>query len=71
MDVLEQMGGGDVGEVEGRILAHQDHVDLGEIDGLEVAEDRVAASLPPDLERLSVRTEAPIAKAQVPRHIVV
>ena len=34
MDVLQQMGGGDVGHVEGRVLAHQDDVHGRQIDRL-------------------------------------
>ena len=39
LDPLEQMGGGDVAEVEGRVLAHQHHVDVAaEIEDLGLAE---------------------------------
>ena len=34
MDALEQVGRGDVGEVEGRVLAHQHDVHLGEVDAV-------------------------------------
>ena len=71
MDVLEEVGGGDVGEVEGRVLAHEDHVEVGEVDRFEVTEGHVAAPLPPDLEGLGVRGEAPLAEAQVGREVVV
>ena len=30
MDALEQMGGGDVGQIERRVLAQQHHVEFGE-----------------------------------------
>ena len=36
MDALEQMRGGDVGEVERRVLAQQDDVELGERDALRL-----------------------------------
>ena len=66
-----KVGGGDVGEVERRILAHQHHVEVREVDRFERPERRVAASLPPDLEGLGVRGEAPLAEAQIGRKIVV
>ena len=31
MDALEQMGGGDIGEIEGRVLAQQHHVEFGQL----------------------------------------
>ena len=34
MDVFEQVGGGDVGHVERRVLAQQHHVHVGEVDDL-------------------------------------
>ncbi len=40
MDVVQDMGRGDVGEVEGRVLAQQNHVEAGEIDGFGCAEQR-------------------------------
>ena len=30
--MLEQMSGGDIGEVEGRVLAHQDDVGCGQVE---------------------------------------
>ena len=45
MDVLEQVGGGDVGHVEGRVLAHQHHVHRAEIEQSAFAERVVGAAL--------------------------
>ena len=71
VDVLEEVGGRDVGEVEGRVLAHQDHVEPGEIDRLESSEGCMCAALAPDLERLGVRGEAPFAEAEIGGQVVV
>ena len=71
VNVLEEVGGGDVGEVEGRILAHQDHVERGEVDRLELPEGRVPPPLPANLEGLGVRGESPVAKAEVGGEVVV
>ena len=44
LDPLEQMGGGDVAEVERRILAHQHDVDVAaEVEDREVAEAEMIA----------------------------
>ena len=43
MDPLQHMGRGDVGHVERRILAHEHHVDIGQIDTLHGTEGRVSA----------------------------
>ena len=44
LDPLEQMGGGDVAEVERRVLAHQHDVDVAaEVEDRELAEPEVIA----------------------------
>ncbi len=43
MDALEQMRGGDIGHVEGRILAQQDDVHGREVDALRRAEGEMVA----------------------------
>ena len=45
VDVLEDVGGADVGHVEGRVLAHQHHVHACQVDGLRLAGVEVGAGL--------------------------
>ena len=61
MDVLEQMGGGDVGHVERRILAHQHHVHRGEIEQHGFAERVVRAALAFDGDRADAGEQAFLA----------
>ena len=46
VDMLKQMGGGNVRHVEGRVLAHQDNVHIGQIDRLAGAQMGVVAGHP-------------------------
>ena len=55
MNALEEMRGGDVGEIERRILPQQDDVELGQVDAPRLAEREVVADLVADLERLHRR----------------
>ena len=52
MDALQQMRGGDVGEVERRVLPQQHHVERGERDALAFAEREMVARLVAHLQRL-------------------
>ncbi len=61
---LEQMGRGDIGHVERRVLAHQDHVDAGEVELLRGAEAVMMAVAADHLERPPAGIEAPVAQAQ-------
>ena len=51
MDALEHMGGGDIGHVERRVLAHQHHVHGRQIETLSRAEVVVIARLAAHLQR--------------------
>ena len=55
---------GDVGHVEGRILAHQDDIDTGEVELLERAEAVVVALSAHDFERPGAGIEPPVVKRQ-------
>ena len=70
MDALQQMRGRDVGHVERRVLAQQDHVQLGEIDGARVGKLEVAAGLVLDGERGAVREQPPSQQREVGRRVV-
>ena len=59
------MGGGDVAEVEGRILAHQHDVDVAaEIEDLGLAEPEMIARDALDGDRMRHRPEPPVGPAQ-------
>ena len=45
VDALEQMGGGHISEVEGRVLAQQDHVELGQLHAPRLIEREMVAGL--------------------------
>ncbi len=71
VDMLQQMRRRDVGHVEGRVLAHQDHVHRGEIEGLELAETVMPATLAAHLEPASARAQPAVAQAQMRRQVMV
>ena len=71
VDVLEQMGCGDVGHVERRVLAHQHHVHGGEIDVFFRPEREVIAALAPHFEGAQPRVKPMLAEHQVLRQVVV
>ena len=71
MDMFQQVRGRDVGHVERRILAHQDDVDVGEVDHLFRPQGKVIALPPAHLERARPGAEAAVAKHQVVGLIVV
>ena len=68
--MLEEMRRGDIGHVEGRILAHQDHVHGCEVEGLEGAEAEMIAALAPHLEPARPRIEPAVAQAQMLGQVV-
>ncbi len=61
---LEQMRRADIGHVEGRVLAHQDDIDAGEVELLERAEAVVVALPSHDFERPRAGVEPPVVKRQ-------
>ena len=71
LDVLQNVGGGDVGHVEGRVLAHQHDVHAGEIDGLRRAEGEVIAGFPTNLEGTHRRLRSGRRQREVLRQVVV
>ena len=65
MDALEQMRRGDVGQVERRVLPHQDDVVAGKLDPLFLAEREMIALLVAHLKRLH-RGEQPVPQQRQP-----
>ena len=61
---LEQMGRGDVGHVEGRVLTHQDDVDAGEVELFDGAEAVMVALARAHLERPAAGVEPAVAQGQ-------
>ena len=59
-----------VGHVEGRVLAHQDHVEAGEVQQLRRAEREMRAPLALDLKGARLGADAPLALDQGLRQIV-
>ena len=51
VNTLQDMGCGDIGHVEGRILAHQDHIEFGQVNHLFGTQGRVIATLAPEFHR--------------------
>ncbi len=70
MDVLQHVGGGDIGHVEGWILAHQDHIETGEIEQLRLAHLMMIAQFALQLHRPGGGEDTPIAEEHVARQIV-
>jgi len=70
MDALEQVRRGDVGHVEGRVLAQQHHVHGGQIDTLGRAERVVIALDVAQLHRLDGGVDLAVAQAQAVRRVV-
>ena len=65
-DALEQVGGGDVGEIERRILPHQHDIDiLGEIERLPLAIGMMRARDALDRDRAGRRHDAAVAIAEI------
>ena len=52
MNLFEQVGRGDIGKIERRILSHQDHVEARQLGALRLAQREVIAQLIAHLERL-------------------
>jgi hypothetical protein len=71
MDHLQEMGGGDVGHVEGRVLAHQDHVDGRQVEQGFRAQAGVIARLPAHLQGPGPGIDPPVPEAQVLGQVVV
>ncbi len=61
MDALEQMGRGDIGHVEGRILAQQHHVHGRKVDPFRFAQREVVALLVAQFHRLYGGDDAAVA----------
>ena len=70
MDALEQMRGGDVGEVERRVLAQQDDVEFAEVDAARLAEGEMIADLVAHLQVLHGREHPRGAQRQPVRRVV-
>src|SRR3954452_22958013 len=65
LDPLEQMRGGDIAEVERRILPHQDDVDVtAEVEDLRFAEAVMIARDTLSCNRIAHRPEAPLGPAE-------
>ena len=71
VDMLQQVGRRDVGHVERRILAHQDHIHGRKVDGLGRTEAGVVAQAPPQLEASRAGKHAAGAEAQIARQVMV
>ncbi len=71
MDTLEQMRRGDVGEVEGRVLAEQHDVESGEIDEIGRPQGEVVALVLAHRDRLDGRPDMPIAHCQTVGCVVI
>ena len=65
VDVLQEVGGGDVGHVEGRILAHENHVHQRQVEFLHLPQAKVVAFLAADRQgaREGGETAAPEGQA--------
>ena len=70
MDALEHVGRRDVGEVERRILAHQDHVERGKLDAPRLAQREVVAHDVAHRERLHGREHDAVALRHPVRRVV-
>ena len=64
MDALEEMRGGDVGHVEGRVLAEQHHVEAGEVGDFGGPEREMVALRRRAPDRLDPRLDPAVAHAR-------
>ena len=64
MDALEDVRGGDVVHVEGRVLAEQDHVHFRQVGAHRLAEREMVALLVAQLHRLDAREHLAVAQRQ-------
>ncbi len=64
VDALEEVGGRDVGHVEGRVLAHQHHVELRDIPDLGCAQGMVVALQRPQVQRPAPGQDAAFLQRQ-------
>ena len=71
MHMLQYMGGGDIGHVEGRILAHQHDIDLGEIDGFGGTGREMVAFLPPEGDGPRPGRHLAVAQREITRMIMI
>ncbi len=64
MDQLQEIGGGDIGHVEGRILAHQHHVEFRQVPGLHPAQRMMIALHRPDVQGVAPRHHPAVVQGQ-------
>ena len=67
----KQVGGGDVRHVEGRVLAHQDHVGQRQVDPFRVADGEMVAVPAAQLERPGMGQHPPMIEGQVLGQVVI
>ena len=67
---LEQMRGGDVGHVEGRILPQLHHIVFGEVDGPRMRQPVMRARLVLDRETMALGDQLAVAQRKVVRRVV-
>ena len=70
VDVLQEMGRGDVGHIERRILTHQNHVQAGQVEPFGRPERKVITRLAADRERAHPGDHPAVAERQVARQIM-
>ena len=64
MNVLKQVGGGDVGHVKGRILTHEHHILAAEVHVLGGSQAEMRACLVLDGERMAARAQAAVVQGK-------
>jgi hypothetical protein len=70
MDALKQVRRRDVGHVEGRVLAHEHHIDAREVDPLRRAERVVVPLYVTHLQRLDAGDHLAVAHGQAVRRVM-
>ena len=70
MDALQEMRGGDVGHVEGRVLAEMHHVEFRQVLFALMREPIVRAGLVLDREAVAERDELAVAEREVVRRVI-
>jgi len=71
VDAIEDVRGGDVAHVEGRVLAEQHHVEGREVHRFRWPEREVIALLVADRDGLDPRLDAPVPQGKPVRRVVV
>src|ERR1043166_548665 len=70
VNALQEVRGRDVGHIEGRVLAHQHHVEARQVGDGEIAQGEMIAPLVAHFERPGARHHGAVAEGEIARTII-